>query len=67
MKWLETLRVVPPVVNGKIDVFSSENERFFSGLSKLLANTVTSTYSEPNCPKATINMKSYSIELGVLP
>ena len=36
MKWLETLRVVPPVVNGKIDVFGSENERFISELSKLL-------------------------------
>ena len=67
MKQLETLRVVPPVVNGKIDVFGSENRRFISGLLKLLANTVTSTCSEPNCPKATINMKSYSIELGMLP
>ena len=57
MRWLETLRVVPPVVNGKVDVFGSENERFISGLSKLLANTVTSTCSEPNCPKATINVK----------
>ena len=41
MKWLETLRVVPPVVNGKINVYGSGNERFISGPSKLLANTVT--------------------------
>ena len=64
---VRNFKSVPPVVNEKIYVFGSENERFISGLSKLLANTVTSTCSEPNCPKATINMKSYSIELGMLP
>ena len=43
MRWLETLPVIPAVINSQIDVFGNEDQMLIAGLSKLLANTVTST------------------------
>ena len=52
---------------GKTDVFGNENEMVIRGLAKVLSNTVTSTCSDPKCPLPVINLKSYSIDLGLLP
>ena len=49
------------------DIFGNEHELFIKGIDKVLVNTVTSTCSEPNCPQRVIQLKSYSIDLGVLP
>ena len=67
MRWLETLPVIPAVVNSQIDVFGNEDQMFSAGLSKLLANTVTSTCSDANCPNPIISLNSYSIDLGIFP
>ena len=55
MRWIETLPVIPAVINSPIDVFGNEDQMFISGFSKLLANTVTSTCSDVNCPNPIIN------------
>ena len=67
MRWLETLPVIPAVINSQIDVFGNEDQMCIAGLSKLLANTVTGTCSDANCPNPIISLNSYSIDLGILP
>ena len=64
---LKTLPVIPAVINSQIDVFGNEDQMFIAGLSELLANTVTNTCSDANCPNPIINLNSYSIDLGILP
>ena len=66
-KWLDNLPNPPVITNGKVDVFGNENQTVITGLAKVLSNTVTSTCSEPNCPLPVRSVKSYSIELGLLP
>ena len=66
-KWLDKLPNSPVIANGKVDVFGNENQTVITGLAKVLSTTVTSTCSEPNCPLPIRNVKSYSIELGLLP
>ena len=48
-------------------MFGNEDQMFIAGLSELLANTVTSTCSDANCPNPVINLNLYSIDLGILP
>ena len=67
MKWFGNVQFLPVIVNGQIDIFGNEHELFIKGIDKVLVNTVTSTCSEPNCPQRVIQLKSYSIDLGVLP